>query len=75
MLKQFAVELEEVKDEVMDLTQANSKATIKEFKEGPEFQKFLHTYAMGSFNMACNDMRRYLKAKCLTMDKSFVNVT
>lgn len=29
---------------------------------------------MGFFNMACDDIQRYLIAKCPTMDKSFVDV-
>lgn len=44
----------------MDLVELNSKATMDQYKKGPELQDFLNTYKIGFFNMAYNYMRKYL---------------
>lgn len=61
-LKQAMNELNEARDEAIDLAEVNSKATVKEFNKSPELQKYLSSYGIGFFNMACKDMRRYKQA-------------
>lgn len=61
-------------DRAVDFVKVKSKVTMDEFKKGLEFQKFLNVYVVGSFNMAYNDMKCYLAAKCHFIDKSFVDI-
>lgn len=73
-LKQVVIELEKASDGTINLAKMNSRVATEEFKYSLELQKHLNSYGMGSFNMACEDMRKYLEAKHPNLDRSFVDI-
>lgn len=58
----------------MHLAKMNSRTTMDKFKKGLKLQEFLNTCVVGSSNMACDDMRWYLSAKCPIVDRSFIDM-
>lgn len=73
-LKQTTTESEEAKNEVVDLTELNSKVVVDQYKKGPEIQEFLNTYEMDYFNMAYDDTRKFLQAKHSIVYRSFIDI-
>lgn len=74
LLKQVITGLDEARDRDIDLPEVNLKSIVEEFKKNPKLQEYLNSYRMGVFNMAYEDMRRYLQAKQPSVDKSFIDV-
>lgn len=58
-LQQAITKLDEVRDGAIDLAKVNFKVAVEEFKKSLDLQKYLNSYGMGSFNITCDDMRRY----------------
>lgn len=73
-LKQTVIKFDEARYKEINLAEVHSKAAIEDFKKSLELQEYMNSYGIGSFNMACEDIREYLEAKNLTLDRSFIDI-
>lgn len=58
--KQAKAKLDKPRDNAIDMVGKNAQDAMKEFKKSNKLQEYLNSYGVGSFKMACEDLRRYL---------------
>lgn len=60
-LKQSQTKLEEAREGAVEIAAKNSKTTVEEFKTSNGLQEYLHSYRVDTYNITCEDFRKYLK--------------
>lgn len=67
-------ELDKARDNVINTIGENTHDAITKFKKRKELQEYLNSYGVGSFEMACENLKRYLQVKKPTLDIFLIDV-
>lgn len=68
------VELDKAGDSAINMAEEDAYDAVEEFKKSKELQEYLNSYGAESFDMAYEDLRRYLQAKKPFMDIFFIDM-
>lgn len=73
-LKQSQIELKEAREGEIKLVLINSKTALEAFKRSNELQQYLFFYGVGSYDMACEDLSKYLTTVQPFWNLEFINI-